>query len=228
MTMKPVVALFAKPPIPGETKTRLCPPLTPAQGANLYAAFLADIAEMLAAGANWDWMMYSTNLELQKEAWPAGSPKPDGWRQQRGANLGVRIERAFQEILGEGRNAAVILGSDHPTVTGELVAEAFAALESADIVLGPSLDGGYYLVGASAPPTGVFRDIPWSTEHVLERTLDRVEKAGLSVAFLHPWYDVDTGEDLRFLRVHLKALELAQPASAACLHTRRALARIPR
>jgi len=225
--MKPAVGLFTKPVVPGRVKTRLSPPLSPQDCAALYSAFLVDISTMLASGPDWDWIVYSTEPDRQRTAWPAEAPEPKGWRRQQGENLGERIQSALDELLDEDRGAAVILGSDHPTVSREMMAQAFDSFGEADVVFGPSLDGGYYLVGTTRPRTGIFSDVPWSTPEVLERTLENVRAAGLTPAFLPPWYDVDTPDDLRFLRTHLRALELASPEGAICPRTREVLETIP-
>jgi rSAM/selenodomain-associated transferase 1 len=222
--MNRAVALFAKPIVPGRVKTRLSPPLSATEGAILYAAFLTDLAHMLDSGSGWDWMVYSTEPARQRDTWPERAPHPCAWRQQHGTDLGERIETALEELLSEGREAAVVVGSDHPSLGAETIGDAFAALATADVVLGPTRDGGYYLVGLKAPSSGLLRGIPWSTRHVLERTLDRIEERELVPALLPLWYDVDTVDDLRFLRVHLRGLALG--SAPRSLHTLDAMRRI--
>lgn len=225
--MKPGIGLFAKPPIPGSVKTRLTPPLSPEQSSALYAAFLEDLGNTLSREDSWDWVLYSTDPQGQKSTWPKGGATPKAWRAQRGVDLGERIESALGELLAEGRSAAVLLGSDHPTVSRETLVQGITALDRADIVLGPTLDGGYYLVGTrQPPPRGLFSGIAWSTPAVLDQTLDRVRDAGLTPALLPPWYDVDTVQDLRFLEAHLKGLGLANPNLEICPSTRKVLANI--
>ena len=153
-------------------------------------------------------------------------PRPAGWRAQQGDELGRRIEAALTELLAE-RTGAVLLGSDHPTVSGETLIAAVTALEAGDAVLGPTLDGGYYLVGMRAtPPPGLFSGITWSTERVLVETLARMRDVGLKPVLLPPWYDVDTVQDLRFLDVHLQSLHLADPETNPCPATRKVLSEI--
>lgn len=224
--MKPCIALFAKPVIPGEVKTRLSPPLRPEQAAELYGAFLHDAATMLASNGAWDWVVFSTSVDRQKETWPSGAPEPSGWFPQRGRDLGERIQSACDELLDAGHQRAVILGSDHPTVTATLVEEAFAELLTHEVVFGPSLDGGYYLVGTTRTHVGIFTEVPWSTPRVLARTLDHVEAVGITPAMLHPWYDVDTPDDLRFLKTHLRGLGMMDPSRSPCPRTREVLDRL--
>jgi rSAM/selenodomain-associated transferase 1 len=224
--MKPTVALFAKPPAPGEVKTRLSPPLTRDEAAALYAAFLADMAAMLASSPRWDWECFSPEPERQRSLWPEGAPEPSSWRAQVGDDLGMRLTAAFADVLGEGRPEAVIVGSDHPTLEAERIDAALDALAAADLVLGPTPDGGYYLVAASRPVPGLFDGIPWSTPRVLEATRERAAAAGLRVVLLDPWYDVDTAEDLVPLVRHLRALERGSGAPEPRSRTRAALERL--
>jgi len=223
--VKPGIGLFAKPPVPGRVKTRLTPPLSPEEAADLYRAFLEDLAAMLEADPAWDWLVYSTDPRGQETAWGAGAPRPRAWREQRGEDLGARMEAALGELLDEGRPAALLLGSDHPTVGAGRIREALDALGGADVVFGPTTDGGYDLVGLSRPAPGLFHEVPWSTPRVLVATLDRAEALGLRPALLSPWYDVDTPADLVFLRRHLRALERVDPA--VCPRTRACLGRLP-
>ncbi|HYV50690.1 MAG TPA: TIGR04282 family arsenosugar biosynthesis glycosyltransferase [Dongiaceae bacterium] len=220
---KPAVGLFAKPPRPGAVKTRLCPPLSVERAAALYGAFLGDLAEMLDGDTAWDWIVYSPEPEILEATWPSGAPRPHAWRRQPEHDLGERMNAALEELLVENRPAAILLGSDHPTVTRDMIARAFNALERADVVLGPSFDGGLYLVGWSRMHPEIFRDVPWSTERVLETVLMRVKAHDVQAAFMMPWYDVDDAHDLEFLRTHLCALELELGPNAPCPRTRAAL-----
>jgi hypothetical protein len=220
--VKPAVGLFAKPVRPGRVKTRLTPPLSPDQAADLYGAFLADLANMLAGEPSWDWMVYSPDPEDQRATWPRAATAPPGWGRQEGNGLGERMENALAALLEAGRPGAILVGSDHPSLDAEALRRGLNLLESSDVVLGPTLDGGCYLVGLREPRPGLFRDIPWSTPGVLDRTLDRITAMGLRPGILPPWYDVDTRADLRFLKVHLRGLAMAG-ALAPCPITRRIL-----
>jgi len=222
---KPAVGLFAKPPHPGAVKTRLSPPLSPEHAAALYGAFLGDLAEMLDRNEAWDWIVYSPDPERLEAAWPRGAPHPFAWRRQMESDLGDRMNAALEELLAEGRPSAILLGSDHPTVTRDMIAHAFTALERAEVVLGPSFDGGLYLVGWTRLHPEIFRDVPWSTARVLETVIARAAAHGVRPAVMTPWYDVDDAEDLEFLRAHLRALELELGSSAPCPRTRAVLTR---
>jgi hypothetical protein len=222
---RPAVGLFAKPVVSGEVKTRLCPPLSPDGAAALYGAFLSDLTAMLTGEPAWDTVVYSTDPRAQERTWPEGAMRPPRLREQRGRDLGERMHAALDELLAEGRPAAILMGSDHPTLPASRIHRAFDLLAGRDAVFGPTLDGGYYLVGVSRPHPRLFEGMQWSVPDVLARTLDRVREARFDVAFLDPWYDVDVEEDLRFLRLHLDAMAVEAHGSAPpCPHTRRVLA----
>ena len=99
----------------------------------------------------------------------------------------------------------MVLGSDSPSLAPELIDRAFDLLRSRELVLGPCCDGGYYLIGQRQPDRGLFRNIAWSSSRVFRQTVEAA--AGLDLALLPPWYDVDTAADAAFLRDHLEALE---------------------
>ncbi len=193
--------LFTKPARAGRVKTRLIGDLTPAQAAELHAAFVDDLLDRLREG---DFELRLAWALDPDEALPEG-PVP-GVRQC-GEDLGERLYRA----LSEGSGAVAALGSDHPTLPLDLVHRAFERVEAgADVVLGPAEDGGYYLIALGAPegggvPRRLFQDIDWSTERVLPQTLERCRELGLRVELLPMASDVDTPEDLRRLASRLAA-----------------------
>jgi len=214
--------LFTKPGVPGRVKTRLTTELTPEEAAAVHQAFVGDLLERLARGA-FD-LRVAWALEPGERLPTVG---PAALRQE-GADLGERLYRGLHAAatLDGGAEAVAALGSDHPTVDLEVLREAFERVEAgADVVLGPSLDGGYYLivVAASVLTPELFADVDWSTERVLEQTLSRIEAAGLALEQVAPALDVDTPEDLRRL-----ADELAAAAPELCPRTRRVLASLGR
>jgi len=228
----PALGLMAKWPAPGLVKTRLTPPLTPLAAAELYAAFVSDLARELApiraekvilvAGAPADLDLGRIEapraLAAALPAW--WSPWPD-WpvRAQRGRDLGARLRAAFAD-LEVGRRPVVLVGADHPDLPGTEVAAAFAALAAADLVLGPTFDGGYYLIGLARPVPEILARMPWSSPELLRVTLDRASTLGLRVAATRPWYDVDRPADLMFLGQHLRLLAQAggqHPAATAAV-----------
>ncbi len=211
-----VVAIMAKTPRPGEVKTRLCPPLSAAQAAELYRCFLLDKVEQVRA---------------LKETTPAIAYAPAEERlifealapgfvlvPQRGADLGARLANTFDEFLNNGCGAALAIDSDTPTLPVAFLQRALELIQtpSIDLVLGPTEDGGYYLIGLRAPHRELFEAIPWSTSEVLLRTIKRAESKALGIARLPSWYDVDTPGDLERLRGELARREEIEPR-----HTRR-------
>lgn len=217
------VGLFAKPPVAGEVKTRLHPPLSLAQAAALYAGFLGDLTAMLNGEEAWDWVLYSTDPARQRATWPSDAPQPRRIAPQRGRDLGARMLQALTELL-HGRRGALLIGSDHPTLPAAHIHLAFERLADHDVVLGPSNDGGYYLVGLREPQPELFEAMTWSTPDVLPQTLDRIHRAGRSVFQLPEWYDVDTAEDLARLRGDLATDRGRLGVDDSCPRTRRLLA----
>jgi len=125
---------------------------------------------------------------------------------QSSGDLGGRMSNAFKDLFARGYKSAIMIGADLPTLPSRYLRAAFAALERRPVVLGPSLDGGYYLIGLRAPQPELFEGIAWSTNQVLGQTIDRINRLSLEVQCLEPWYDVDTADDLDFLVSHLRLL----------------------
>lgn len=202
-----VLGLFAKQPEPGQVKTRLASESSPAWAARVAEAFLLDVTDRLAAVAARRVLAFAPPAA---EAYFAGVargrfvlvPQSDG-------DLGRRMARLVQEQLQAGATAVVLVGTDSPTLPLAFIAQAFRALEEADVVLGPATDGGYYLVGCARRLPPIFDDIPWSNAGVLAETVRRLAEPGWRLALLPPWYDVDTLDDWRMLQGHLAALRRA-------------------
>lgn len=125
---------------------------------------------------------------------------PEGWTTlgQRGGDLGERMANAFEDLFALGHDCAVLIGSDVPSLPEHHVHNAFQQLRAgADVVLGPSDDGGFYLIGLRNPQPGLFVGIPWSTAHVFSMTCGRARALGLKLGLVERWYDVDDPETLR-------------------------------
>lgn len=207
---RPWLAIMAKAPRAGDVKTRLCPPLDPIEAAELARAFLADTIALVDSLPARRAMAYAP-----PDAHAMFAALAPGFTlvPQRGDDLGARLLHTFEDLLADGAPAAVVIGSDIPTVPRAHLEAALGCVADADVVLGPSDDGGYYLVGLSEPRPELFRDIAWSTSTVLDDTIDRARRLGLEVAILPSWFDVDTGADLERLDASL----VAAPGAA---HTR--------
>lgn len=215
--MTNALLVVAKRPFPGQTKTRLSPPLSPEAAAGLYEKFLRDTLDIirLVPGvqpiiAYWP----------EEEAAYFRSLAPDfTLLPQQGDNLGARLDNALTYCLTDGFTKAVIMDSDSPTLPATYLSQAFTALDQSDVVLGPCEDGGYYLIGLNQPAPHLLREVQMSTPHVIRDTLHLAAATGLTVTQLPVWYDVDTVVEMDRLRSELASLS---PERAA--HTRQFLA----
>ncbi len=221
--MRRSVVVVGKPPRPGAAKTRLVPPLSAEEAADLYRAFLQDTVSM-ALGLGWE------DVTLVHPADPGADAElraqlPPGVRltSQVGAGLGAALVGAFRSQLAAGFGQVLLIGSDSPSLPVQLLLAGARGLETHDLVIGPSSDGGYYLIGMTRPHIGVFERITWSTDAVFKQTMERGQELGLRTLVLAEWYDVDTEAELARLRDHLDSLS---PRIAVA--TRTVLARLPR
>ena len=211
--MKICVIVFVKNPVPNQVKTRLIPTLSPEQAATLYTAFLTDWCETLAKLAGVDLIIAYTPPEAESDL-HALIGKEATYIPQIGADLGERLTSATQWAAKQGYTKILLVGSDSPTLPISYISKALTLLDSRDIVIGPSTDGGYYLIGFSAANLAmtvpfVFEQISWSTADVFQQTMTRICSAKATVGLLSPWYDIDTAEDLAFLHAHISAMRLA-------------------
>ena len=199
------VAIMAKAPRPGEVKTRLCPPLLPADAAVLYRCFLLDKIAAVGALANAQPTLAYTPADARAEF--AALAPGFALVPQQGPDLGARLHATLEALLAAGHAGAVAVDSDTPTLPRDFLQQAVDSLAGPgpDVVLGPTEDGGYYLIGVRAAHRELFDGVPWSTPQVLEVTLRRAAGAGLRVERLPVWFDVDTPDDLERLRAALPA-----------------------
>ena len=208
-------------PVAGEVKTRLVPPLDPASARDLYVAFLADLFPRVREAKFIPTIFYSGERTAELEA-----VVPSRWPlvPQAGADLGARLAAAFDHLLEPPGARAVVIGSDSPDLPVTHLARAFQKLKHRDVVLGPAVDGGYYLVGLRARAPSLFAGIPWGTRTVLADTVDAADREGLSLSLLPLWYDVDDADGLELL----EGLCRARRASGATLlpETERLLGRL--
>lgn len=211
--------VFGKRPTPGRAKTRLAPLLGEEGAAELYRAFLSDV---LAAARRVDvdereiWMPSAGEtgaVPVHERLDLSGFAR----RRQPEGDLGVKLRSAFEAAFREGADRVLVVGSDHPTLPVEVLDRGLEALSSAQVIVGPTADGGYYAlglaVGAWPEAAGLFEGVPWSTSRVLETTLRRAGRLDLDVVELPEWYDVDEPADLRRLRGDVAG----ESATARCL-----------
>jgi uncharacterized protein len=199
------LAIMTKAPRAGTVKTRLQPPLTPAEAAELNICFLRDIAALISkAGEHSQGVGVFTPARSEKEYEGILPPHFD-LIPQRGNGFGERLTNAADDLLHVGFESCCLINSDSPTATAEAFRQAVAQLQGADdrIVLGPSDDGGYYLIGMRKLNRRLFEEIDWSTERVFAQTDERAREVGLKVHVLPNSYDVDDGATLRRLCLEL-------------------------
>ena len=194
------LAVFARIPEPGRVKTRLVPPLTEHGACELYTAFVADLFRRLGRLKKVDTTVFYAG-GADPSALARLAPARFAFAAQQGETLGDRLTSAFAQLLGRPGSIAVAIGSDSPDVPLSYIKQAFLKLKHRDVVLGPASDGGYYLVGLNRELPELFAGPEWSTEGVLERTLETIETRSLRGSLLPLWYDVDDAASLALLRV---------------------------
>lgn len=195
--MKKAIICFTRVPKPGVTKTRLMSILSGSRCAGLHIAFLQDLREVydrmdtdlfVAYTADPDWEMLKPIF-----------PRARGFFPQEGADLGEKMYRAIERVLELGYDAAILTGADLPLMKESHLEAGFAALDGADVAIGPTSDGGYYLIGMKVPHEEIFRVSGYGGATALENTLTAGQQAGFEIALTLPCDDMDTPEDLRGL-----------------------------
>ncbi len=195
--MSSVLAVFAKAPLVGQVKTRLCPPLSSEEATELYRCFLLDSVARACSLPDVD--VYLAFAPIDSEScFREFLPFPLRYIPQRGASLGEREANVFADLLQAGYERMVIVGGDIPTLPLAHLDSAFALFADSrnDVVIGPSEDGGYYLLGTRRLHPTLFENINWSTPTVFAETLAQAQGAGLQIALVPAWYDVDERDDL--------------------------------
>lgn len=190
------IALFAKAPRPGHAKTRLTARLSAAEAAEFHRLCTLEAWGKLQRIAAADAFLYC-DLPGADFGLPAASGRA---RLQRGADLGEKLRRCLDELLAQGYRKALIVGSDSPTLPAAHIEAADGALDRADVVLGPSADGGFYLIGARKTDARMFAGVAWSRAETRAQTIRALRAAALGVALTGAWYDVDEPADLDRLR----------------------------
>jgi hypothetical protein len=215
MRQRPAVIVMIKAPRAREAKTRLTPILSAAEAASLAACFALD-AVACAKRAARDVIAAYTPADA-RQALESLLPHDLLWMEQRGDHLGVRLEGALAQAAALGFSPLIVTGTDSPTLPHALIETALDALstDAADLVLGPTEDGGYYLLGLRQPARNIFQNVAWSTSLVYRQTAANALRLGLRLCELLPWYDVDTPTDLSRLRDELHADQGARERAAA-------------
>lgn len=203
--MSGILILFAKAPEAGVAKTRLIPVLSPSGAARLQEAMIIDILNATQSLPTDRCLMASPSAQhpfFQRMKSLYDIPCND----QVGADLGERLKNAFRLYFRKGYQRVVIIGTDAPTLPVSWIQQAFGVLDKEGLVLGPSTDGGYYLVGLGEEVGALFEGIPWGTERVLAETLKVVNQRKIPSFLLPFWYDLDRPGDLDFIYQHQEYL----------------------
>ncbi len=207
MSSRDRLILFTRYPEVGRTKTRLIPALGAVGAARLHKFLTEKItlqASILAEKHGVEIVVHYSGGNKGKMASWLGPlsfvPQVDG-------DLGFKMQAAFAHAFAEGVEKAVLIGSDIPSISADLLASAFAALQTAPVAIGPSLDGGYYLIGMRADAAEelypvLFEQLAWSTAMVFTLTCERLGKKAVEVAVMPTLQDIDTPEDLAFAGTH--------------------------
>lgn len=181
--------IFVKNPVAGKTKTRLAKDVGNDRALAIYHSLL-DYTRTVCSMVDADRFLFYSD-QIVDDKWPASHFIKEV---QHGDNLGARMGNAFEHVLKK-HDKVLIIGSDCPQLDLMTISNAYQQLESHDYVIGPSVDGGYYLFGMKAYSANVFHDIEWSTESVLSQTIDRIQQENKTHSLLQELSDVDYKED---------------------------------
>jgi uncharacterized protein len=214
------LVIMAKAPLAGQVKTRLLPTLSPERAARLAKALLVDqlnhVRQMESADLYLAFAPEEARLLMEQLAPPLFGLFP-----QQGPDLGARMQGVFEKLFRAGYRNIVLIGSDLVAVPLRFFDQAYRYLESCQqrVILGPSRDGGYYLIGCNQPTPELFGEMRWSHDAVLTQTLAKLEGLKIAHELLPGWLDVDTPDDVRALRTALDspALANAMPETANLL-----------
>jgi len=188
-----VLHVFIKNPRLGQVKTRLAATMGAEEALRIYQYLLEQTKAVSLSSTAERWLWYS-ELPEQEDGWESHLFQK---RQQASGDLGRRMSAAFKVAFAAGAEKAVLIGSDCPYLRPELLEQAFLALEKEEVVIGPTFDGGYYLIGMRRWLPELFEGIPWSTETVFAETLQRMEAIGVAGVFLDRLADIDEESDWR-------------------------------
>lgn len=204
-----IFCLFAKPPLVGTVKTRLIPAIGAERATELAAAMLDDTYAQLLCVEHSAVVIASTALD------GIALPGATIWLQGEG-DLGARIERVLRRALQQAP-VAIAVGADTPGLAPADYRAALEAIDGADAVIGPTEDGGFYLLGLRQCPDGLLSELPWSLDTTCEATIARLSARGLRTAMLPSWFDVDRPDDLPSARERLRERASLAPKTVRCL-----------
>lgn len=188
--MSPALIIFVRTPVLGKVKTRLAASVGDHEALRIYRLLQNWTKEVATSCSCKKYLFYAGDID-QQDIWDQTTFVK---KLQSGATLGDRMKSAFQQVLAS-HDKVVIIGSDCAQLREKHVEKAFENLESSDIVIGPAMDGGYYLLGMTKSHEELFSDIPWSTDQVANITITKAKKLGLTISHLETLSDIDTYED---------------------------------
>ena len=207
MTDTKALAIFCKTPERGFVKTRLAASVGEQKALEIYLDLLKITDEETRLFSSSRYLFLTSAVEDSLEKMRSTLQEQDlfttsktSFISQQGEDLGQRMSTAFKELF-KNHQSVVLIGCDLPDLTSALISDAFDALQNNDAVIGPSCDGGYYLIGLKKETPDLFKEISWSTEKVLKQTVERAEQLSLKVQLLDQLRDIDTLEDLRFSKL---------------------------
>jgi rSAM/selenodomain-associated transferase 1 len=203
--MENALIIMAKAPLQGEVKTRLSEVLSHQKSAELSSCFFMDAMELAYCVQDCD-ILLAFSPDDEVESFPIADMDIIECIPQGRGNLGDRMERVFEKSFSSGYSKVILIGTDMPTLPFKNIQDAFTLLDEHTVVVGPSLDGGYYMLGMRSLIREIFEGIDWGTGEVLQQTTERLKKKGVQYKYLPTWYDVDTASDLNFLIAHLNIL----------------------
>jgi len=206
-----------KYPEEGQVKTRLAKDIGERMAFELYKNFVLDVLSTLERlGINLRGCFYPEDSREKLVKWLG---EQYCYAPQRGTDLGERMKNGFLQAFDEGYSRLIIIGSDIPDLPGDFINEAFSSLKRGDVVIGPALDGGYYLIGFRNDTflPKAFEGITWSTDTVFRETMDILAKSGRKIHILPEWGDVDMLSDLKELVMRNRDTEFRNSKTISCI-----------
>lgn len=212
--MKEAIIIFTRVPVPGQTKTRLMPFLTGTECAELHKMFIRDIYQV-CCNAQGDILIFHTPEDYEQVLKNLISEN-HMFLSQSGKDLGKRMKNAFETTFHLGYEKVILIGTDIPQITVDILNRAFGALDENDIVINPTMDGGYYLIGMTQEHEEIWNIKSYGTDTVLHDTLQQLRQTELKVAVGRVCSDIDTKEELVELYRELKRLPVERMYNTRC------------
>ncbi len=210
-----VLVIMAKAPRPGAVKTRLAPSLPPGAVTSFYCCLLDDTLALARSLGDVDVAIMCPDADVNELAVIAGNRA--SVVAQSGNGLAAGLTSVFAHFTDDRPRRTIAFNSDSPHLPRRVLEDAFDTLAAHDMVVGPTHDGGFYLVGARASLPALFAPDGMGTSRALERLLSRARALGLSIGFADPFYDIDVADDLTQLAAELRRAPARAPRTAAWL-----------